>query len=257
MVEQRPSAWDQERGLESGAVRAAAVVIGRPAGHSEVMDWPVLASLPQNERLKLVARLRRQVYRRDEVICHEGDPADTLHLIAAGHVSVRVTLRGGEFVTVAILGPGNTFGEFALVGDSHRRGATVVALETSETLALGRHEFERLRTSYPGIDRFLVELLSARLEKVNNNLLEALYLPAERRVMRRLLDLCELYAGDDQRIVIPVTQEMLASIAGTTRPTANQVLRRLVASEIVVVNRSQITVVNRSGLQQLARGGSA
>jgi CRP/FNR family transcriptional regulator, cyclic AMP receptor protein len=88
-------------------------------------------------------------------------------------------------------------------------------------------------------------------------LLEALYLPAERRVMRRLLDLCELYAGDDQRIVIPVTQEMLASIAGTTRPTANQVLRRLVASEIVVVNRSQITVVNRSGLQQLARGGSA
>src|SRR2546430_15395813 len=96
-------------------------------------------------------------------------------------------------------------------------------------------------TSYPGIDRFLVELLSARLEKINNNLLEALYVPAERRVMRRLLDLCELYEGDDQRIMIPVTQETLASIAGTTRPTANQVLRRLVASEIVAVNRSQIT----------------
>ena len=246
-----------ELGLGSGAIQAAAVVTGRPAGHSEVMDWPVLASLPQNERLNLVARLRRQVYRRDEVICHQGDPADTLHLIAAGHVSVRVTLRGGEFVTVAILGPGDTFGEFALVSDAHRRGATVVALETSETLALGRHEFERLRTSYPGIDRFLVELLSARLEKVNNNLLEALYVPAEIRVMRRLLYLCELYAGDDQRITIPVTQETLASIAGTTRPTANQALQRLVASKIVAVNRSQITVEDRSGLQHLASGGSA
>ena len=255
-VEQRRPARDQERGLKSGAVRAAAVVTGRPAGHSEVMDWPVLASLPQDERLNLVARLRRQVYRRDEVICHQGDPADTLHLIAAGHVSVRVTLRGGEFVTVAILGPGDTFGEFALVSDAHRRGATVVALETSETLALGRPEFERLRTSYPGIDRFLVELLSARLEKVNNNLLEALYVPAERRVMRRLLYLCDLYAGDEQRITIPVTQETLASIAGTTRPTANQVLRRLVASKIVAVNRSQITVEDRSGLQRLANGGS-
>jgi CRP-like cAMP-binding protein len=257
MVEQRPSAWDHERGLGSGAIQAAAVVTGRPAGHSEVMDWPVLASLPQNERLKLVARLRRQVYRRDEVIFHQGDPADTLHLIAAGHVSVRITLRGGEFVTVAIFGPGDTFGESALVSDAHRRVATVVALEASETLALGRPEFERLRTSYPGIDRFLVELLSARLEKVNTNLLEALYVPAERRVMRRLLYLCELYAGDDQRITIPVTQETLASIAGTTRPTANQVLRRLVASKIVVVNRSQITVVNRNGLQHLANGGSA
>jgi CRP-like cAMP-binding protein len=256
-VEQRRPARDQERGLKSGAVRAAAVVTGRPAGHSEVMDWPVLASLPQDERLNLVARLRRQVYRRDEVICHQGDPADTLHLIAAGHVSVRVTLRGGEFVTVAILGPGDTFGEFALVSDAHRRGATVVALETSETLALGRPEFERLRTSYPGIDRFLVELLSARLEKVNNNLLEALYIPAEKRVMRRLLYLCDLYAGDEQRITIPVTQETLASIAGTTRPTANQVLRRLVASKIVAVNRSQITVEDRSGLQRLASGGSA
>ena len=231
------------------------MVTGRPAVHSEVMDWPVLASLPPNERLELVARLRRQAYRRDEVIFHQGDLADTLHLVAAGHVSARVTLRGGEFVTVALFGPGDTFGEFALVSDTHRRGATVVALEASETLILVRHEFERLRTSYPGIDRFLVELLSARLEKVNNNLLEALYVPAERRVMRRLLDLCGLYAGDGQRVTIPVTQETLASIAGTTRPTANQVLRRLVASEIVTVNRSQITVVNRWGLQDLASGG--
>lgn len=220
------------------------------------MDWPVLASLPPNERLELVARLRRQAYRRDEVIFHQGDLADTLHLVAAGHVTARVTLRGGEFVTVALFGPGDTFGEFALVSDTHRRGATVVALEASETLVLGRHEFERLRTSYPGIDRFLVELLSARLEKVNTNLLEALYVPAERRVMRRLLDLCGLYAGDGQRVTIPVTQETLASIAGTTRPTANQVLRRLVASEIVTVNRSQITVVNRWGLQDLASGGA-
>jgi CRP/FNR family transcriptional regulator, cyclic AMP receptor protein len=231
---------------------AAAVVTSRSAGHSEVMDWPVLASLPLDERRRLVARLRRQAYRRDEVIFHQGDPADTLHLIAAGHVSVRVTLRGGEYVVVAILGPGDTFGELALVGDPHPRRATVVALERSETLALGRHEFERLRTSYPGIDRFLVGLLSARLEKVNTNWLEALYVPAERRVMRRLLDLCELYAGDDQHIIIPVTQEMLASIAGTTRPTANQVLRRLVASEIVAVNRSQITVLNRGGLRHRA-----
>ena len=216
------------------------------------MDWPVLASLPLNERRRLVARLRREAYRRDEVIFHQGDPADTLHLIAAGHVSVRVTLRGGEYVVVAIFGPGNTFGELALVGDANTRRATITALEPTETLVLGRQEFERLRTSYPGIDRFLVGLLSARLEKVNNRLLEALYVPAEKRVMRRLQDLCELYAGDDQQIIIPVTQEMLASIAGTTRPTANQVLRRLAASEIVAVNRSQITVLSRGGLQHRA-----
>jgi CRP-like cAMP-binding protein len=216
------------------------------------MDWPVLASLPAEERRGLVARLRRRSYHRDEVIFHQGDPADALHLIAAGHVTVRVTLRGGEFVVVAIFGPGDAFGEAALVGGPAVRGATITALERCETLSLGRDEFRRLRTSYPGVDRFLVELLSARVERLNNYWLEALYVPAERRVLRRLVDLCELYTGDDQRIVIPVTQEMLANLAGTTRPTANQVLRRLVASNIVAISRSQIAVLDRPGLQQRA-----
>ena len=216
------------------------------------MDWPVLAPVPAEDRRRLVARLRRRAYRRDEVIFHQGDPADTLHLIAAGHVSVRVTLPGGEFVVVAIFGPGDVFGELALVGGPRPRGATVIALEPCETLSLGRDQFERLRASYPGVNRFLVELLSARVERLNGQLLEALYVPAERRVLRQLLDLCQLYGGDGQHVIIPVTQEMLASLAGTTRPTANQVLRRLAARQLVEVSRGQIAVLNRGELRRRA-----
>jgi CRP-like cAMP-binding protein len=215
------------------------------------MDWPVLASLPPDERRTLAAGLRRRAYRRDEVIVHQGDPANTLHLIAAGHASVRVTLPGGELV-VGILGSGDAFGERALVGEPNSRGATVVALERCETLSLGRDEFERLRTAYPGVDRFLVDLLARRVDKLNTYLVETLFVPAERRVLRRLLELCELYPADGQGIVIPVTQETLASLAGTTRPTANQVLRRLVAGGMVTVSRSQIVVLNRAGLRQRA-----
>jgi CRP-like cAMP-binding protein len=216
------------------------------------MDWPVLEALPPDERRTLAAGLRRRAYRRDEVIFHQGDPADTLHLIAAGHAGVRVTLPGGEFVVVAIFGPGDAFGELALVGEPRPRGATITALERCETLSLGRDEFERLRTAYPGVDRFLVDLLARRVEKLNTLLTEALFVPAERRVLRRILELCELYPADGQGIVIPVTQETLASLAGTTRPTANQVLRRLVAGGMVTVSRSQIVVLDRAGLHRRA-----
>jgi CRP/FNR family transcriptional regulator, cyclic AMP receptor protein len=217
------------------------------------MDWPVLASVPAADRRRLVDGMRRRVYRRDEVIFHQGDPADSLHLIAQGHVSVRVTLPGGEFVIAAILGPGDAFGELGLAGAPRPRTATVIALQRCETLSLGRDQFESLRASYPGIDRFMVELLSARVEKLNRNWLEALYVPAERRVVRRLLELCQLYAdGDEQRIVISVTQEMLANLAGTTRPTANQVLQRLAASRVVEVSRGQIVVLNRTELRRRA-----
>lgn len=71
-------------------------------------------------------------------------------------------------------------------------------------------------------------------------------------MLRRLLDLCQLYAGDEQRLVIPVTQEMLASLAGTTRPTANQVLGRLAASQVVEVSRGQIVVLSRNELDRRA-----
>ena len=216
------------------------------------MDWPVLASVPTEDRHRLVASLRRRAYRRDEVIFHQGDPADTLHLVAAGHVSVRVTLTGGEFVIVALFGPGDAFGETALVGGPRPRGGTVIALDPCETLSLSRDQFERLRASYPGVNRFLVELLSARVDRLNRQLLEALYVPAERRVLRRLLDLCQMYGGDGQHIVIPVTQETLASLAGTTRPTANQVLGRLAARQLVEVSRGQIAVLNRGELHRRA-----
>jgi CRP/FNR family transcriptional regulator, cyclic AMP receptor protein len=217
------------------------------------MDWPVLASVPAADRRRLVDGMRRRAYRRDEVIFHQGDPADSLHLIAQGHVSVRVTLAGGEFVIVAIFGPGDTFGELGLAGAPRPRTATVIALERCETLSLGRDQFESLRASYPGIDRFMVELLSARIEKLNRNWLEALYVPAERRVLRRLLELCQLYAdGDEQRTVISVTQEMLANLAGTTRPTANQVLGRLAAGHVVEISRGQIVVLNRAELRRRA-----
>jgi len=216
------------------------------------MDWPVLASVPAEDRSRLVARLKRQAYRRDEVIFHQGDPADTLHLIAAGHVSVRLTLPGGEFVTVALLGPGDVFGELALVGGPRPRGGTVIALDPCETLSLGRDQFEHLRELYPGVNRFLLELLSTRIERLDGQLLEALYVPAERRVLRRLLDLCQLYGEDGQPLVIPVTQEMLASLAGTTRPTANQVLGRLAARQLVEVSRGQIVVLNLRELHRRA-----
>jgi CRP/FNR family transcriptional regulator, cyclic AMP receptor protein len=65
--------------------------------------------------------------------------------------------------------------------------------------------------------------------------------------------LCPLYAGDDgQRIVIPVTQDMLASMAGTTRPTANQVLGRLAASQVIEMSRGQIVVLNPGELGRRA-----
>lgn len=64
------------------------------------MDWPVLASLPPDERRRLVARLRRRTYPRDEVIFHQGDPAEALHLVATANQVLR-RLVSSEIVAVS------------------------------------------------------------------------------------------------------------------------------------------------------------
>jgi CRP-like cAMP-binding protein len=156
---------------------------------------------------------------------------------------VRVTTPGGSVVLVNVHGRGSAFGEQALVEPAQRRSATITALEPTETLSLSGDAFDDLRRSHPGVDRLLVEVLSKEVRRLTNRLAEALYESAETRVLRRLIELDGIYDG-----TIPLTQDNLASMAGTTRPTANGVLRALVLAGIVDLRRGRIEVLDRSAL---------
>ena len=124
---------------------------------------------------------------------------------------------------MAVRGPGDSFGEMALVADDARRSATVAALEEAETYAVYQAEFHRLREEHPQVNQVLIAFLATEVRRQNELLLEALYVPVERRVLRRLLEL----VGSDQNRAgeIPLTQEQLAELAGTSRATVNKVLQ--------------------------------
>jgi CRP-like cAMP-binding protein len=148
-------------------------------------------------------------------------------------------------MTLSVVSPGEAFGELALLNETHTRTATVVALEASETLALSRTDFNALRRDNPVVEQLLLQLLARRVDELSSSLLEALYVGADRRVMRRLLSLVETYRdGSSRTVTIPLTQDDLAGMAGTTRPTVNQVLQRLVAANIITVGRGRIQVVD-------------
>jgi CRP-like cAMP-binding protein len=145
----------------------------------------------------------------------------------------------GEQATIAVRGPGESFGEMALVGRPARRSATVEALEDGETFCVRDTEFDRLRRDHPEVSELIIGFLANEVRMLNERLLEALYLPVEQRVLRRLNELASLYAhADDDQVEVPLTQEELAGLAGSTRATVNTVLRD----------------AQRRGLVELARG---
>ena len=217
------------------------------------MEFELLAGLSEADRRSVLSRMIRRSFRKGETLFHEGDPGDSLHLIESGRVAIRGSTPGGDVVTLTILGPGESFGEQALLTDDSKRTASAVALEAVETRVLRRRDLDELRTSQPSIDRFLIDVLAGQVRRLSQRVLEALYLPADRRVVRRLAELAELYDDGDSPIVIGLRQDDLATIAGTTRSTTNRVLQQLVEAGVVGVRRGRLEVHDVPALRKRAR----
>jgi CRP/FNR family transcriptional regulator, cyclic AMP receptor protein len=213
------------------------------------MKWALLEGVPEDSVRALLSIARRRKFGRGEVVFHQEDPADTLHLVDRGRFAVRVQTQLGDTAILAVLGPGDMFGELALLGDDeHRRSATVAALEAGETRSVHRMDFERLRREHPETSAVLIAILSGQVRRLSRHLLEALYVSADKRVLRRLVEVAQLY--DDA--VVPLTQEDLAGLAGTSRATVNRVLRDEESRGTVKLGRGRTSVLDPD---ELARRG--
>jgi CRP/FNR family transcriptional regulator, cyclic AMP receptor protein len=214
------------------------------------MEWPLLAGVPEEEVQLVLSIARRRKFGRGEVVFHQEDPADTLHLIAKGRFVVRVTTTLGDTAILSVLGPGEMFGELALLGgEDSRRSATVAALEAGETRSVHKIDFERLRSRNPRTANVLIAILAGQVERLSKHLVEALYVPADKRVLRRLVEIAEIF--DDG--VVPITQEDLAGLAGTSRATVNRVLREEEERGTVKLGRGRTTVLDSEALARRGR----
>jgi CRP-like cAMP-binding protein len=212
------------------------------------MEWALLAGIPEADVQRLLAIARRRTFRRGEVVFHMGDPADTLHLIAAGRFAVRVQTALADVAILTVLGAGQLFGELALLEPDAHRSATVEALEPGETRSVHRPDFEELRRRHPQVSDVLIAILAGQVQRLSRQLLEALYMPADSRVLRRVSELAELYGPGDGEVTIPLRQQDLAGLAGTSRATVNRVLREEEGRGTVRLGRGRVVVVDRAAL---------
>ena len=217
------------------------------------VEWLLFEGIPDDEVRELLKLARRRTFRRGEVVVHQNDPADSLHLIVKGRFAIRVMTPLGEPATVAVCGPGDMFGEMALIGENARRSATVEALEQAETLSVHELDFARIRREHPEVNETVIRLLGDEIRVMNERLLEAYYISAERRVLRRVLELSRVYGGETGPTEIPLTQETLAGMAGTSRATVNAVLRDAQFRGLVELSRGVTRVVDPVGLARRAR----
>jgi CRP/FNR family transcriptional regulator, cyclic AMP receptor protein len=203
------------------------------------MDFPLLADLPSEDVRQLLTIARRRTFARGEVVFHRDDPADSLHLVVRGRFGARVLTPLGDSVLVDVLGPGQSFGELALLLPGARRSATVEALEVGETRSVYGEDFSNLQHAHPGVKDVLLRLLAEQLRRSTDRVVEAHYVDAETRVRRRLVELATTYDGG----VVRLRQEDVAALAGTSRATVNRVLREEEKLGTVALARGRTAVL--------------
>ncbi len=217
------------------------------------METTLFAVLDEESRRHLRDVGSRRHFHRGEVIFHAGDAANSMHVILGGHVSVQITTRAGDLAILTVLGPGSSFGEIALLRDEAERSATVTALDAVDTFILAKTDFVRLRATNPAMDRYLVDQLASYIRRQDARIVEALYVSVDKRVLRRVLAMGRLYGDGSPGTVVPLTQDVFASMAGTTRPTANQVLRAAERDGLLAMSRGQVCIQDPRGLARRAR----
>jgi CRP/FNR family cyclic AMP-dependent transcriptional regulator len=219
------------------------------------MEWPLLVDLPPEDVRQLMSIARRRTFEKGEVVFHRDDPADSLHLIVRGRFAARVGTPLGDSVLFDVLGPGQAFGELALLLPGDRRSATVSALEDGETRSVFRDDFAGLQRNHPGVKDVLLRLLAEQLRRTSDRIVEAHYVDADTRVRRRLCELAESYGSEDGVAVVPLTQEDLAAMAGTSRATVNRVLREEEKRGAVELARGRVTLLDIDAVRGRCRFG--
>jgi CRP-like cAMP-binding protein len=201
---------------------------------------------------QLAGTLRRRRFRRGEVIMHQGDPGDALHIVAAGAVKILLPSAEGEEAIIATLRPGDYFGELALL-DGAPRSATATALEASDTLVLPRPVFVELLDTLPGLRDALFAGLTHELRRLTGHVEELHFLDLAGRLAMRLTRLARETSPDahgEIRLGWPYTQSDLAAMIGGTRQSVNRLLSELVEDDLIRIEPDAIVITD---LDELAR----
>jgi CRP-like cAMP-binding protein len=187
---------------------------------------PLFHGIADDELTRIALMMIRHRYRKDEVIFHEGDPGDSLHVVVEGRVKITRESAEGEEAIVVVLQAGDSFGELVLL-DGAPRSATATAMEATETMTMARSTFVELVEGGSPFRTQLLTGIARRIRRLTDQLAEVHFLDLAGRLalqLTRLAEEAEPGATTDITLSRSLTQSDLASMVGGTRQRVNQII---------------------------------
>ena len=209
------------------------------------------------ERSDLVARARIRTYPAGETMFLMGSTGDSMMAVIDGTIRISVPSPEGKEIVLAIIQPGEVFGEIAVL-DGKERTAEATVMTDCTLAVLERRDVLSFLEAHPSGWPRLVELLCARLRHSDRQIAEMAFLQLPVRLAKALLRMADMaagLAGARSGARIKLTQRELGNIVGMTRESVNKCLREWQRSGIVRIEANAIVIVKREALEQVAENG--
>jgi CRP/FNR family transcriptional regulator, cyclic AMP receptor protein len=223
-------------------------------GARELLGNCVLfAGLSADERVAVVARARIRTVDASEIVFAIGSPGDQMMALLRGTIRISVPSSDGKELLLAIIRPGEVFGELAVL-DGKERSADAIAESPCTLAILDRKDilsfFERHPSAWPK----LVRVLCQRLRHTDQAFAEVALLELPARLAKSMLRLVELHSTSTpgKNPIIRFSQRELANMVGGTRESVNRCLRNWQRNGIVQIAEGSIIITNRSALEDMA-----
>jgi CRP/FNR family cyclic AMP-dependent transcriptional regulator len=208
----------------------------------------LLSSLGEEALARVALKASTVVLERNETLFKEGDEATDLFVLLSGRLAIAKGSPEGRESLVALLEPGDLFGEMPLFDEEPRSGSAR-ALERSEVVRVPFSVVRAELEARPGVMWDVVSLFATRLRAANDAVADAMLLDVSGRTAKRLLEL----SGDANEFVLPITQEELASLVGASRERVNKAIGAFVRLGWVQQVDRRYRIVDRDRLAQRAR----
>lgn len=213
---------------------------------------PLFRHVPEPDLVALAQLVRERHQPKGSMILSQGAAGDSLFLIQSGQVKVSVVAEDGREVILSVLGPGNFFGEMALL-DDEPRSAHVIAMEDTLLFVLRRDDFRgRLKLS-PELSVSLLGELSQRLRRADDTIASLMLLDVNGRIAHLLLELAREEGGNGITITRRLTHASLGQMVGASRETVSRTMRNLVTRNLISVTRREINLLDSDALRLAAQ----
>ena len=220
-----------------------------------LMQAPLFSALDAEAAAALRASMIEKRVPRSGVIFSEGESGDRMYVILDGKVKLGQTSPDGRESLLAVLGPGEVFGELSLF-DPGPRTATATAVTDTVVVGLGHADLRPWLTGRPEVAEALLQALAQRLRRTNEALADLVFSDVPGRVAKQLLELADKFGqpGPDGVLVHhDLTQEELAQLVGASRETVNKALADFTQRGWIEVDQRQVLLMDMERLARRAR----